>query len=546
MKKINKIYYFLAMIGLLASCEAIEFEELLDNPNNINIANADANFVLNDVQLTFNGIINAYSGTAAVLTRQTNQFATYNDNVTQTAMNFEWQQSYQMFANIKVLEGINDLQVEEGRAGIPYHLGVGYILEAYAYMLLVDFVGDVPFSEANNPEEFPNPNIDSGAAVYQAQLELLDVAIAKLIEGDNAGGVQIPEDLYNGTFGTENWIALANTLKIRAYVNLRLTDEAAAVAGINAALASNIIDTNAEDFDFDYGTADLPESRHPLFQGNYLSGGAGARMSNYMLDLLNAGDDQPPFIETGIADPRLRYYIYRQTGNAPTGSNIPCEGEANFDYCYVGNAYWGRDHADGEGLPNDNFLRSIYGLYPAGGAFDKDQFAQARTLTETLGGAGITPIYLSSFTHFALAEAALTINSNGNPLVLLQEGIRLSMQKVTTFGGGVDTGGLGASLADINDYISRVTSEYNAASDQGKLAIIAREQYLASWGNAIESYNTYRRTGLPVLQSPILPAGSFPRSFPYPENETIGNPNITQKPLTSTVFWDNNPAGFID
>ena len=536
MRKFKKLYYALALAGLVVttSCEVSELE-LLTSPNNVTSDSADPSFVLNDIQLSFNGIFGGYSGPAAAITRQVNQFSTYNNVVSAPTLNGEWGSSYQLFANIDVLEDIDASLIGDGRDGVPYHLGVGYILEAYSYFLLVDFIGDVPYSEAVMPEEFPNPNTDPGTLVYQAQLELLDNAIAKLNEGIQVNAPQ-PEDLYytDSGFDAANWIALANTLKIRAYLNLGLTDPAGAAQGINSVLGSNIIDTIDEDFDFDYGTSDLPESRHPFFTGNYLAGGAGTRMSNYFLDLLNAGDAQPPFVETGIIDPRTRYYIYRQSSSAPSGSNLPCEGEGNYDYCYVGNLYWGRDHADNEGLPNDNFLRSIYGLYPGGGAFDKDQLVQARTLTETLGGEGITPMFLSSFTHFALAEAALTLNTNGNALSLLQQGIRLSMEKVSNFGGSaVDPEGFGMTQADIDAYVNRVTNEYNGASPSGKLAIIAREYYLASWGNGVEPYNTLRRTGYPDVQSPIFPAGSFPRSFQYPQTETDGNPNISPKPLTT-------------
>ena len=118
------------------------------------------------------------------------------------------------------------------------------------------------------------------------------------------------------------------------------------------------------------------------------------------------------------------------------------------------------------------------------------------------------------------------------------------MQKVSSF--SVEANNAPAiSATAINDYVNRVLVEYDSGN---KLAIVAREYFLASWGQGIEPYNTYRRTGLPDLQSPILgSAGAFPRSFLYPEAEVSGNPNIQQNALTTPVFWDNNPAnGFID
>lgn len=548
MKNIIKITLLASIIGIFTSCEVTELE-LLESPNNITVESADPNFVLNDIQLTFRGIVNGYSGTSTGLTRMRYIFGTYSAAVTDNTISTEWQQSYQMFGNIDLLQGINDL-AEEGEE-IPYHVGVSQILEAYAYMLLVDYANDVPFSEANNPEEFPNPRLDPGKDIYDAQLELLDLAIANL----NEVSVKVPEDIFfGGEFETDLWIRLANTLKLRAYVNLRLTSPDRARGGINGIVAGGrYIRTLEHDFQFGYSNVQNPtESRHPFFTGNYQAAGSGQYMSNNLLDLMNAGDDQPPFIETGEPDPRNRYYFYRQTANAPSGSNLPCEGDATYDYCYVGNLYWGRDHTDNAGIPADNVRRTTYGVYPGGGAFDRELFEQARAASESMEGAGIVPIYLSANTHFALAESALTLGTGGgSPASLLEQGIRLSMEKVLSFPTvstvNPDTStDYAATAADINAYVTRVLNEFNSSNTEGKIDVIARENLLASYGNGIEPYNTYRRTGGPTLQSPVIAAGPFPRIWRYPENEVSGNPNINQQPLTNRTFWDNNPGGFID
>lgn len=543
MKNSLKITLFASALLFFTGCETVELE-LLENPNNISVGSADANFILNDVQLTFaTAIWNGFNGPSLSICRQRNLFGAYNGAVDENTLIGEWQQSYQMFGNIDLIEAINNNDIEEGGEGIPKILGVAQVIEAFGYMMLVDHLNNVPYSEANQPEDFPNPNVDSGKSVYDAQLDLLDTAIANL----NSDVPAAPStDLFFGSFDADNWIALANTLKVRAYTNLRLTDPGRATAGINQAVNAGIIDTVDEDFQFSYTDVQEPvDSRHPLFVTGYSTGGAGGYMSNNFLDLLNAGDDQPPFIETGTPDPRLRYYLYRQTGTPPSGSDLPCAGDARYDYCYVGNLYWGRDHADEAGIPNDGFKRTTYGLYPAGGAFDKDEFVQARANEEDLGGAGILPILLSSHTHFMLAETALTLGTAGNPANLLRDGINLSFDKVEDFA-NIDDGGLGMTQQQRDAYINGVIQEFNQANNQGKLRIIAREAYLASWGNGVEVYNTYRRTGFPDLQAPITPAGPFPRGYRYPNTETENNPNIQQRQLTDQVFWDNNPSGFID
>jgi len=538
MKNILKITFVAAMLGLFTGCETTELD-LLDNPNAISADSADPNFVLNSIQLSFNSF--SASGTATnPITRMTAQFGQYTGAVGVNNLNGVWSQAYNTFANVDLVQEIDALSEE----GIPYHVAVAQIIEAYMYMILVDLVGDVPYSQANQFGEFPTPELDPGEDVYAAQIATLNSAIALL----NEESAVIPQDLFYGSFDTDNWIAVANTLKLKAHLNMG--DGAA----ISALLSENIIDEDDEDFQFNYSSSTTPESRSPIFQGNYPNG-TGFYMSNGFLDLLNAGDAEEPFVETGIADPRLRYYIYRQRNDPPSGSNLPCEGNDIYDYCYVGNKYWGRDHGDDEGIPNDNTRRSTWGVYPAGGAFDNNQFNRVDSSnTVTLNGEGINPIFLSSFTHFALAEAGLDLGVAVDSRALLEIGISLSMDKVTDFSGSLpttdeddETIDYAATSADISDYIARVLAEYDAASgNEAKLAIVVREWYLASWGNGIEPYNMYRRTGYPTLQTGVIPVGPFPRSYRYPSNEVVTNPNMDQTTADNQVFWDTNPAGFIN
>ncbi len=527
------------MLVFFTGCETTELD-LLDNPNAIGQEVADADFVLNSVQLSFNSIISGFRGSSNNVTRMTAQFGQYNGSVTVNSLSGTWQNSYQMFANVDLLEQING----NTEAGIPNHLGVARILEAYTYISLVDYLGDVPYSQANQFGEFPTPVLDDGEDVYTAQIALLDTAIANL----SSESVIEPQDLFFGDFDAEDWIAVANTLKLKAHLNMGNG------AAITSLLSENIIDTEGEDFQYKYSTATSPESRSPIFQGNYPNG-TGFYMSNGFLDMLNAGDAEAPYVETGIADPRLRYYIYRQKNAGPSGSNLPCAGNDIYDYCYVGNLYWGRDHGDDEGIPNDNTKRSTWGVYPGGGAFDNDQFNRTDSSnTETKLGEGINPIFLSSFTHFALAEAGLDLGVGVDSRALMAQGIQLSMDKVIDFSGSLTTTDeddesidYAATSADVSDYIARVLAEYDAASgNEAKLAVVIREWYLASWGNGVEPYNMYRRTGYPNLQTGILPVGPFPRSFRYPNSETDSNPNVNQTTADNQVFWDTNPAGFIN
>lgn len=81
------------------------------------------------------------------------------------------------------------------------------------------------------------------------------------------------------------------------------------------------------------------------------------------------------------------------------------------------------------------------------------------------------------------------------------------------------------------------------------MKIIAEQYFIALWGNGVEAYNTYRRTGQPDDLQPahdLANPGVFVRSNWYPSNSADNNSNITQKTdVTTPVFWDNNPEGFV-
>ncbi|MBL4662724.1 MAG: SusD/RagB family nutrient-binding outer membrane lipoprotein [Flavobacteriaceae bacterium] len=224
MKNIFKYTFLTLMLTAFIGCETGDLD-LLNDPNNLTEESADPNFILNDVQITFRNIFSGYNGPSQTITRMTNQFGAYSGPVNDGTLSFEWSQSYQMFTNIDNLQAIH----ESSEDGIANLLGVAQIFEAFSYILLVDYLGDVPYDEANQPEEFPNPKVTLGATVYAKQLELLDEAIPNLQSGST---INPSTDLYFGEFDKDKWIAVANTLKLRVYNNLRLTQPAQATEGI--------------------------------------------------------------------------------------------------------------------------------------------------------------------------------------------------------------------------------------------------------------------------------------------------------------------------
>ncbi|MGA0041481.1 MAG: SusD/RagB family nutrient-binding outer membrane lipoprotein [Flavobacteriaceae bacterium] len=522
------------LLAVTYSCETTDLD-VNENPNALTVDSADPNFVLNQIQLTFAAQHLGLSGVGRAYTRQGYMFGTYAANAGAGTMNGPWSNAYSITTNLNLLKEISAAR------NLPNHVGIGQVLEAFAYVNLVDFIGTAVYSEAVNPD-FPAPNLDSGQSIYDAMFLQLDEAIANL----NATGSVQPEDIfYNGDMS--KWVKMANTLKIKMYVSSKLSG--ANASAVNTIVTSgNFIAATADDFQFRYGTSETnPDTRHPFFTSDYLTV-ADSYMSNSFMYMMKW--DAP------LDDPRLKYYFYRQTLLDPLtvgenlgigGDLLPCDGASEYDYCYIGDGYWGRDHGDDEGIPNDGIYRTAYGVYPGGGAYDDGTTNGLTTATSNMGGAGIHPMLTGTYTHFMLAEAALPapagLGAAGNSRALLEAGIRMSMAKVAGFAG------VPMSPTAVNNYVNTVLDMYDDAADnQAKLAIIMKEYHIALFGNGVEPYNNYRRTGYPDLQGSVIAGTAFPRSLFLPSSElnSNDNPDLVQKSLTDQVFWDTNPAGFID
>ena len=512
--------------SLVISCETLELESLIENPNALGLSSASPDFVLNEMQLDFRNLNRTIGGGVESSMRMTVLASTYNAVTSTTAMNTEWTNLYNFNANFNVLESI----AEED--GLGFHLGMAQIMKATLFVNVVDLIGEAVYTEANDPT-IPKPSLDSGESIYTAMYDLIDEGIANL----KSGAKRPVNDLYyDGNAAA--WVRFANSFKIKMLLTTRLVTAADSKTKIDAILAGGeYIQNNSQDMEFQYGvTAVVNESRHPLMSASYTTGASGYRPNNlisYMKD------------SSAVQDPRLRYYFYRQTLRDPVGTELTCAGTPNFTFCYTGDGYWGRDHGDDSAAPADGLLRTVYGAYPAAGAYDNDQ-GEPITVVSNLGGDGIHPIMLSSWVQFMLAESALKIGVTGNARTYLENGLRQHIDKVINFQSS-ETGHV-APASQVNDYVNEVLTDYDAADEDGKMDIIAREWYIASYTNGIDPFNTYRRTGYPsFLMEPIIDLGPFMRSFLYPANELNVNENITQKSSNQIqVFWDTNPAGFIN
>ena len=538
-----------------ASCETTELD-LTQNPNALSPDQADPDFYLNDMQIQWAYLVESFGNTAGALSRiDYMNGRDYANAYSPSSFDGRWSQAYQT-----IMYDIRQMNAIADEAGLVHHKAIGQVIEAHILMILVDFFGDIPYTEALQGADNLNPAADSGASVYASALGLLDAAIANF----NADASAEPAlDMYYGGDWAA-WIKAANTMKMKAYMTTRLVD-GAAVGAFNAIVASgNYISTNADDLQFQWGTNEVqPDSRHPRYRSSYTATGGGSYMSNSLMDYMRGGFDGGYSIGAGqfYADPRIMVYYHRQTNPTPGIAGAPADEEvlecglqnpplhyAGYIFCANPQGWWGRDHGNDNGIPPDGFLRTLAGVYPAGGKLDDWSYG-GQTNGDGFGGNGITPMMLASWTDFMIGELELVAGNEPAAKTAMFNGMEKSMDKVMNFKPRTDRFDLimdfyfGGLAFVTTQFYNRISAEWDAAAD--KMDVLGWQYFVAQYGNGLDAYNFYRRTGHPTnLQPNIEPnPGGFIRSFYYPASHANTNVNINQKDgVTQQVFWDTNPG----
>ncbi len=548
----------------ISSCELTDLD-INEDPNNPEAASLDlllANSLLRGADEFADNINEDLHGFMALLGVQGEDgFA-----LTNTTYDLDWQLLYS--GPLKDVEEI--INIAEAQGNNPYYLGIGQLLKAYYYALMVEMWGDLPYSEAFQADAeaiIKYPAYDDDAAIYADLLQLVDDGLENLKQVSSVNVLGDP--IYNGDI--DSWIKMGKSLKLRMLINTRLVQDNS--AEITALIdEGNLIMEGASDFTFQFSSINNPENenRHPWYVEAYVPGTYDFSYISHqlMVEMLD------------FEDPRRPYYIKRQTSSILNQDDpsdrltTPCSQLTNCIYGYLvlnqgiidqlftekgkefGNderaflaGFFGRDRADATGLPLDGPLKSALGVYPIAGLYD-DRPESASNSAGT--GAGIFPMITSEMVKFYIMEAILTGNYSGTEAEvreMLEEVIREHISKVHAFGLEIDPSGVpavgepigpyvNATLEAATDaYVDRWLARYDAApTTNAKLNVVLKQAWFTNFGNGYEIYNAYRRTGFPNdLQAPLQPQRDFALRLPYAQDDLNFNQSVTED-IRNTAF----------
>ncbi len=457
-------------------------------------------------------------------------------------INAAWQQMYDIALQDLTVMIESAENVGEGEIPNLEYAGIGKILKAYAYAIMVDVWGDLPFSEAHKLAEFQAPKFDDDAQIYPQLLAMIDAGIDNITNSTNAEPKKPGADdlIYGGS--NSAWITFAKTLKLRMLNNMRMVDsgvESQIVALINE---GDLIGAG-DDFELQFGSSISPDNRHNAFTIEYASANPIYYISPWFWDIMQGNN---PDILNGVVDPRVPYYFNKQLqpGEAPQN---PAE---RLDADGFLTIHFGSSGPFQAGAQQNS--QTVLGIYPCGGWYDDGSGTKIGATT----GTGVAPERMLTYYTRLFIETELAFDGviDGDARQLLSDAIQASFDKVNSVSQNTGTSQTVPTITqeDIDAYIAGVLAEYDAGDDDRKLEVILTQKWIAGFGNSIDAYNDYRRRGYPVLFDPNTDVGQYSQitssatpflvSLPWRAEDLNLNPNAPpqKNPTADRVFWDPN------
>ncbi|AYD49183.1 SusD/RagB family nutrient-binding outer membrane lipoprotein [Arachidicoccus soli] len=138
------------------------------------------------------------------------------------------------------------------------------VMKAYTTEVLVDLYDQIPYSESLLGQSNLHPKFDDGHTIYLNLLASLDTALAKNLNAPTSTNPGSSDLIFGGKMS--NWIAFANTLKLKMYLRMVNKYPSDAENGIKALYATSpsflTVDAALTGF------ADQDSKRNPMYEQN--------------------------------------------------------------------------------------------------------------------------------------------------------------------------------------------------------------------------------------------------------------------------------------
>lgn len=507
---INKLLFFsiLLSIGMVGCKKKLDINR---NPNQVTESNITAELILpnalqnvgaqtavgnrtadNDGYAAGYGWVSNWMGqfSPSGSYNPSTEESTYN--ITNTFQETRWSGIY------NVLFDLDNVEKKAFEEDLPYYRALAIINKAHLFQFLVDMYGNVPYSQAFKPLEFPAPAYDKAEDIYADLHVRLDTAVALLDEvADHVPGSAEEVDIvYHGD--AELWKKMANTIKLRllirtSEVNGNPAAELAKIKNNGGVLQSG------ESAEANPGYINDVGKQNPFYSAYGLTPSGNVaneyyRANAYLINLLR-----------NSSDPRIGYFF-------EAAKNLPGQ--------YIGTVYGSDPDVEFSGDRTSNIGPGL------AKSFNQSQW-----------------ILTSVESMFLQAEAVARgwdVGYAGTAQEAYEEAVTESF--------------IWLEVDDAEDAAAEYLSEANIAkwsnagsTQDSRVRFILRQKYIALTGiNPLEAWNDYRRLGvpsdIPLSVNQARGSRTIPTRLLYPQAEyAVNAANVAAQGDVnpySRIFWD--------
>ena len=479
MKKIYNLCLLVLFFTSITSCDK-GFDEL--NKSKTGATSIDPAFILNRAILnsSFSSLVYELGAVQQIVSPNSGVLtgANYNqDNRSSTQVN--WQALYR-----NTLKDTRDIiALTKNNAARSNLMNMARIFQSFAFMVLTDSYGDIPYTEGGNGyyNQVFFPKYDTQQTIYPK-------LIAELTEATNAlsatGTIESADILYGGDVA--KWKKFGYSLLLRAGMRLSKADQNLAKTTVGVALAGGVILANS----------DNAFVRHDANYKNPISNTLNStEAANYFLT--------KPFVDQlkSTNDPRLVSIAVRYKGAKSGSDHKP----ANADILA----------ADQNGLPMGKDNATALTAAAADGLASFYEYSQAdRNRIAKL----TAPMFIitAGQTNLLLAEARQRgWISTSTAAQYFTDGIKASMDQMAAFDATC-----AVTAADRDTYVTA-----NPLVAGTELQQINTQYWISSFLNGPEAWANFRRSGFPALAPNPFPGKevTWINRLTYPNSEISVN-----------------------
>ncbi len=313
------------VVSIFSSCDK-GFEELNKNPNEP--TKVPSGLLLADVvRNTGNNLYSTFiGGDMGECWGQHWAKVQYNDEARyiprSSIIEAIWKNFYE-----DVVSDASQMEALAAKEGNDAGQGAAIVMQAYAYLILTDYFGDIPFSEAAKAQEgIFTPKYDSQQDVYHGVIDMLNRA-SDLLASGRGSLISTSDLLYGGDVA--KWEKFANSLQFRAL--MRISGKEDVKDRLTTLMGKPMFASNDDDAELTYLSA--KPNANPIWETVVDGVREEFKVNSVLVDMLQNN-----------SDPRLDVYVAKNAAGEYRGKPAGIFDLPSDDYNYdnvspIGSAY---------------------------------------------------------------------------------------------------------------------------------------------------------------------------------------------------------------